>query len=223
MKQIELFYEDDIKIDEKGNQQFLSQTSLRKDECLALYKVVSEYLPNKTLEVGFALGASAIAIIEAKTDHQILEKHIVLDPFQSALSNNVGLLNVAKAGFGNNVILHEDYSENYLNMLHNSHQKLDFVFIDGNHSIGQAVTDAFLADKVLEKKGIIGIHDSLLFSTAASIRYLINDHGYTLIAAPKINFKNFVRKIKYLNSLGRWYCKTVLPYLNGSIIFLQKP
>ncbi len=223
MKQIESFYENDIKIDESGNKQYVSHTSLRKKECIALYNVVSKYLPQKTLEVGFALGASAIAIMAAKADHHIEEKHIVLDPFQSTLSHNVGLINVAKEGFENNLVLHEDFSENYLNLLNNNNEKLDFIFIDGNHSIGQAVTDAFLSDKVLSKKGIIGIHDSLLFSTAASIRYLMADHGYKLISAPENNLKNFARRIKYMNKLGRWYCNTVIPYVNGSIIFLQKP
>ncbi len=223
MKQIDTFYEDDIKIDESGNKQYVSHTSLKKNECYALYNVVSRYLPKKTLEVGFALGASSIAIMAAKADQNIVEKHIVLDPFQSKLSFNVGLINVEKAGFSNRLTLHEEFSENYLNMLYNRNEKIDFIFIDGNHSLGQAVTDAFLSDKVLSKKGIIGIHDSLLFSTAASIRYLIQDHGYKLISRPEINLKNIARRIKYLNTLGRWYCKTVIPYINGSIIFLQKP
>lgn len=223
MNQIDSFYEEDIKIDEKGNKQYISQTSLRKNECYALYNIVSRYLPKKTLEVGFALGASAIAIMAAKAAHDISDKHVVLDPFQSKLSFNVGLLNVEKAGFANRLILHEEFSENYLNTLYNKNEKLDFIFIDGNHSIGQAVTDAFLADKVLSPNGIIGIHDSLLFSTAASIRYLLLDHGYKLIHAPEKSLKNTARRIKYLHKLGRWYCKTVIPYINGSIIFLQKP
>ena len=98
----------------------------------------------------------------------------------------------------------------------------DFIFIDGNHSIGQAVTDAFLADKILNNKGIIGIHDSLLFSTAASIKYLILQKNYKIISANKISVKNILRQIKYINKLGIWYCMKVVPQVHESIIFLQK-
>lgn len=221
-KVIQDFYQADLKTDEHGGQHFLSQTSLRKEECIALYEIVRKFKPVKTLEIGFALGASALGIIAGKEAGAIKEKHIVLDPFQTSGSGNAGVLAIQQMGLSSGLQLIEEFSENFLTEAFRKGESYDFIFIDGNHTIGQAVTDAFLANKVLNPGGIIGIHDSLMFSTGASIRYLINDHGYRLISNSQNNWKNLARRIKYFGKLGFWYCLHVIPKIQGSIIFLQK-
>lgn len=219
---IENFYHDSIKIDENGNSHILSASALKKEEAYALYSVIKKYKPVKTLEVGLSLGGSAVAIIQGKMELDITEKHIALDPHQKAFAGNVGLINLRGLGMESMIDHIPAFSEHYLDKLFTENQHFDFIFIDGNHSIGQAVTDAFLADKILNNNGIIGIHDSLLFSTAASIRYLVVEKGYKIIPNKDRSFKNRLRQIKYFRKLGNWYCNKVIPQIHVSITFLQK-
>ena len=216
------FYVKDVKIAENGNSYFLSASSLKKEEAFSLYNIVKENKPVKTIEVGLALGASAIAIISAKMDSGINEKHIVLDPFQRDGADNVGLKGISEAGLSDHVVHHEEFSEQYFNKMYEQKNNFDLIFIDGNHTIGQAVTDVFLADKILNANGIIGIHDSLLFSTAASVRYLLVEKKYQIISPKNYSLKRFIRQIIYIRKLGWWYCCNVIPYLNTSLVFLKK-
>jgi predicted O-methyltransferase YrrM len=220
-KYIEDFYSGDIKYDENGGSHSLSLSSVKKDECYSIYEIVKKYKPVKTLEIGFALGASSVGIIAGKLENEIDSQHIVLDPFQRN-SFNVGLKSLEAAGLDSYFMHLEKFSENYLNEAYQRNETFDFIFIDGNHSIGQAVTDAFLADKILNPGGIIGIHDSLLFSTAASIRYLLTDVGYKIVSDKNHDIRNIGRRFKYIRQLGLWYCFNVVSRINSSIIFLQK-
>ena len=222
VESIENFYLDNNKIDEKGNTHLVSASSLRKEESYALYSIIKKYKPVKTLEVGLSLGGSAVAIIAGKVESNISEKHIALDPYQKSYGNNAGLVALRGLGMEDRVDHVSAFSEQYLNKMHIENNNFDFIFIDGHHSIGQAVTDAFLADKILNNNGIIGVHDSLLFSTAASIRYLVIEKKYKIITNNNVSFKNMLRQVKYLGRLGIWYCTNVIPQIHMSIIFLQK-
>jgi predicted O-methyltransferase YrrM len=219
---IETFFSDDVKLDSKEEPQYLSLSSVKKEECYALYDAVRMFKPVRTLEVGFALGASSVGIISGKLDNGNTERHVVLDPFQTAYSNNVGLIALASIGLDNYVNLIEAFSEDHLNKFYQDKREFDFIFIDGSHTIGQAVTDAFLADKILSPGGIIAIHDSLLFSTAASVKYLVTQKGYEVVFPGKPTFKNRIRQIRYTRKLGMWYCMNVVPKIHSSMIFLQK-
>lgn len=217
------FYTHPDKTDMKGNLQPVKNTSLQFSESLALYKIIHTYKPKVTLEVGLALAGSAVAIVNAKKDCGIHEKHIVLDPFQEKYSKNAGMIELNRLGLNDRIELREEFSETYLSNAFDKGLGFDFIFIDGSHTIGQAVTDAFLSDKVLNPGGVIGVHDSLMFSTAASIKYLLNEKGYKVIGDRHLSIKTLGRQCKYSLSLGLDYCRRVIPYINTSITFIQKP
>ena len=214
------FYSKNEKIAQNGAKHYLSSTSLRKDEAIALHNMILKYKPIKTLEIGLALGASALAIASAKIFYT-KNSHIALDPFQDR-ADFLGLTEIESFGLQNLVDHHSAFSEIFLNQAYAENSFFDFVFIDGNHTIGQAVTDVFLSDKVLNIGGIIAIHDSMLFSTAASIKYLVLEQGYEVIDQNCRNFKTVGRQIKYLSKLGIWYSKNIIPKLSNSVVFLRK-
>lgn len=222
-KFIKDFYGHPVKRDMDGNLHSTQITSLQVQESLALYQIVKKFKPKDTLEIGFALGGSAVAIINAKIDCSINNKHIVLDPFQLKYSKNAGVLELDRLGIIDNVEHRTAFSEDYLSKAYENNLFFDFIFIDGSHTIGQAVTDAFLSDKVMRPSGIIGIHDSMMFSTASSIKYLINEKGYKVIGNRNVGIKTVGRQIKYGLTLGLDYCMKVIPKVNTSITFIQKP
>jgi len=217
------FYNSDLKLGSDGSKYFLLQTSLTRFEVESLIRIVKEFKPERTLEVGLALAASAIGITLAKRNNGQTAPHVCLDPFQDSGAKNSGLLEIERLGLSKFINHLPLYSEDYLNECNTKGRKFDFIFIDGSHTIGQAVTDAFLSDKVLSSRGIIVIHDSLLFSTSASIKYLIYEKGYHLVNERVFNFRTFFRILKYSINIGLFYSFEVIPRISGSLVILQKP
>lgn len=219
---IDIFYDTPIKYGDDGSKHLINLSSLRRDEVDVLFKVVEEFKPQKTLEVGLSLAASCVAIITAKQRVGITYKHVALDPFQATATKNAGLLELKRLALADNLEFKSEFSEVFLADCLNKNQQFDFVFIDGSHTIGQAVTDVFLADKVLNQHGIIAIHDAMLFSTAASVKYLLDERNYQLVLKSRYNYKVLGRMIKYSFKLGLSYCLKVVPRIQTSLVVLQK-
>ena len=71
---------------------------------------------------------------------------------------------------------------------------------------------------------LVAFHDGLLFSTAAAVRYLIRERGFMLVRLrPDSVWKARVRTVRYLPSLGAWYCRGVVPHIFKSIVLLRAP
>ena len=216
------FYSHPVKLGDDQSEHSIDAVSLRREEVEYLASLVSLYKPVNTLEIGLALASSTVAIMGTKLEYEKSETHIALDPFQELHARNAGLREVNRLGLSESLNHIPRFSEDYLNECFLAGKKFDFIFIDGKHTIGQAVADAFLSDKVMNRNGIIAIHDSLLFSTAASVKYLLFERGYKMISARRFNVKTMLRMVKYLSTLGWFYAVNVVPRINTSIIALQK-
>jgi predicted O-methyltransferase YrrM len=218
------FFSSPQKFDRDGKAHFLTATSVTKGEATELAGLVFAHRPKRTLEIGLAIGSSAVAISAAKRACGLAEPHIALDPFQEKLSGGVGLLQLQEAGFADAVCWMCEFSEEWLVQQRNAGSKFDMIFIDGGHSIGQAVTDTFLAHDVLNPGGIIAIHDALLFSTMASVRHLVQERGYTIEELrPDGRIKRMARAAKYAPRHGFWYASSVVTKIHRSLVALRRP
>lgn len=123
----------------------------------SLAKLVAEAKPETTLEVGLGFGISTLFICEAlpKT-----AKHIVIDPFQNReVYRGVGLRNLERAGHLPRIEFHETFSHLALPELEKAGRKIDFAFIDGNHTFDHALVDFFYVDRLLKVGGVIVFDD----------------------------------------------------------------
>jgi len=165
-----------------------------------------------------------MTIALAKRHAGLKEGHLTLDPFQKQIANDVGLIQLERCGLKAEVEFLAQRSDEFLMRARDQGRLFDFIFVDGDHSFGGKVTDAYLADYVLKAGGTICFHDSLFRSTAAAVRYLICERGYNIA---NINNQRlwFVlgRSIKHSLRLGAWYAYHVLPNLGYSISCLRKP
>lgn len=108
------FYSHPEKNDLEGNLQNVKNTSLKLDESRALCNLILKYKPTATLEIGLALGGSAVAIIGAKMESGIDKKHIALEPFQKSLTKSAGIIELERLGLENSIEVKEEYSEIFL-------------------------------------------------------------------------------------------------------------
>jgi predicted O-methyltransferase YrrM len=138
----------------------------------------------RTLEVGMAYGVSTLAICaehEARGDGS----HIAIDPLQSTRQLGIGVLNVQRAGVAERVQVLEERSDVALPRLRAEGMRLDFALIDGRHQFDAVLVDFFYADLMLEKGGVIALHDTWLPSIKQVARYVRRNRAYDLIGGDR--------------------------------------
>ena len=219
---IQTFYSTPCKRGDDGREYELSATSLRQIEAQVLYQLVAKSGAVKTLEIGLALGASAVAIADALSCQPKEHCHVVLDPYQHHFGN-VGLLELERLGLRQRVEFHQMSSEDFLHDASKNGARFDLIFNDGSHMFGSKVTSAFLGDRCLRVGGIFAFHDAFKRSTTACVRYLVGECGYKPVSLqPDSIFKRWARSVKYIAIHGAWYAIKIIPTTCCSLVALQK-
>jgi predicted O-methyltransferase YrrM len=160
------------------------QSHVLADEAEFLSRVVRDLKPVTTLEVGLAMGCSALAICDAlgATPNA---RHIVMDPRQNArpLWGGIGLHNLSRAGFASLVEFHEQPSHRALAGLEAEGRRIQFAFIDGFHTFDYTLVDFFLIDRLLEPGGAVAFDDADWPSVRRVVRFVATNLAYSVHAA----------------------------------------
>ena len=172
-------------------------TSITPGQCDFIYNFLKQKKIKKTLEVGFAYGASTASIIYATRS-----QHIVIDPFQSYY-NRLGVKNIKKLGLKKHLRLEEDYSHNALPRLCKENVKIGFAFIDGGHKYDEVFIDFFYIDLLLQKGGFVLFDDGWMRSVELVASWIKkNKTNYKRIKTP---FKEFILFQKLSKDKREWY------------------
>lgn len=129
-----------------------------------LYDLVNDNEMKLTLEVGCAMGTSALYITQALAENGKGGKHIAIDPNQSTQYKSIGSTSVERAGLSGQFELMEEPSYLALPKLLERQRrgelgKFDLIFIDGWHTFDYTLVDFFYADLLLAKHGILLLDD----------------------------------------------------------------
>lgn len=143
-----------------------------------LQEIIEGLKPKVTLEVGLAYGISALYICEA------LEKlpnphHIVIDPYQKDWQE-IGLYNLDKAGYKNIIDFYARPSHLALPQLESQGIKIDFAFIDGQHTFDNTLIDFFYIDRLLNIGGVLVIDDTHFPSIRKVCRFIVTNRSYSV-------------------------------------------
>jgi len=154
------------------------------DEADFLARIVRELRPTVAVEVGLAMGCSAIAIGDAMGAAPGA-RHIIIDPRQNAqpLWAGIGLHNLARAGLRGQVEFIEEPSHRALARLEAEGRRIQFAFIDGFHTFDHALVDFFLLDRLLEVGGLVAFDDADWPSVRRVVRYVATNRAYAVHAA----------------------------------------
>lgn len=142
-----------------------------------LQSLVRELRPVVSLEVGLALGISALFLCD-ELKKVGAQRHIVIDPDQASEFRNAGLENLRRAGMLDLVDLREAPSYLELPRLVAQGVQIDFAFIDGMHTFDYALLDSFYVDRMLRVGGVVAFDDANWPSLRKLIRYLLRNRGY---------------------------------------------
>lgn len=160
------------------------QSHVLADEAAFIARVVRAAQPRTTLEVGLAMGCSALAICSA-TDGLPDARHIAIDPRQSAepLWANIGLHHLERAGYRPRVEFIEQPSWRALTALAHDGRRVQFAFIDGFHTFDYTLVDFFLIDQLLDVGGLVAFDDADWPSVRRVVRYVATNFAYSVHAA----------------------------------------
>ena len=220
---IQCFFDSKEKKGADGKIHYPEETSLRLWEAKELQRLARGSAIQETLEIGLALGASAVAIAEALESKGAMARHVALDPYQ-ANYGQVGLRELERLGLSHRVDFLPIFSHDFLYRCSKEGRFFDLIFNDGAHAIGSKVADTFLADRCLNPGGFMVFHDAFMFSVAASVRYLIKERGYQIIQlSPDYRLKRFLRSLKYGAQFGAWYGLCVVTATAKSLVAVRKP
>jgi predicted O-methyltransferase YrrM len=146
-----------------------SNTSL--EQCRFLQDLISATDARRCLEIGLAYGVSSLAICEAiaaKNDPSLIS----IDPLQTSAWNNIGVLNLQRAGFGQMLQFHEAPSFEVLPELLRQGRRIDFAYIDSVKVFDFLLVDAFYLTRLLEIGGTMVFDDCDWPGVRKLVRYL---------------------------------------------------
>lgn len=135
------------------------RSNLPAVSALKLQQLVAEHRPARTLEVGFAMGVSALAILYGASEH----RHTAIDLTQRRRWpdgwSGAGLEMVERAGFGDRFEYVEGFSHEAMPRLLAGGRKFDLIFIDSWHSFDVTFVEFFYADLMLNDGGLLILDD----------------------------------------------------------------
>ena len=188
--------------------------NITKEEGDFLQEMIRVSRPRVSLEIGCAYGVSSLYICEALREVNAT-KHIIIDPWQNLPYGQgpgtgwegIGLSNIRRAGYEDLVEFLEAPSYQCLSRLAEEGVKIDFAFIDGQHTFDYVLVDVFLIDKILKPSGIIILDDFEYPSIASVCRYVLLNLPYKCIGprSRRIALRSAIRTIRRagLFALGR--------------------
>ena len=204
------------------NGEIISFTSaIDIDEAEFISSLIQKYHPQRTIEIGFAEGASSLAILDGLSGSG--GQHTIIDPFQSTQWKNAGLNLLKKFGYTNFTLI-EQKSEFALPELLERNEKFDLAFIDGYHTFDHTLLDAFYLIRMLNTKGLLIIDDVQMPAINKCIRYLYNYPCLKFVGSSKSTertsgrkmFDGFKRSVQLVSKLVPSRMKSEL--FDGSVI-----
>jgi predicted O-methyltransferase YrrM len=171
-------YRDGVVPDADGRPISLSPHSIEREDGEALRELVSAEGAERTIEVGLALGISALWFCQALEANG--GRHVAVDPFQQESWNGAGLRTLREAGVGEVVEVIEEESQLALPRLVVEGREFDFGFIDGDHRFDGAFLDLYYMTRLVRPGGLIVLDDLWMPSIRMAVAYAERNLELTL-------------------------------------------
>lgn len=161
-----------------GQETFPLHSHIDLDMGEIIATAITAVKPDKSIEIGFAYGISALYACDALSENHKAAKHIVIDPNQATQWHSIGLRNVRRAGYADMLSLIEEKSENALPRLLSEGLRVQVGIIDGWHTFDHALVDFFYVNKMLDIGGIVIFDDANYPSLLPLMRHVSTYPAY---------------------------------------------
>ena len=205
-------------------------SSVSEDEGEFLQSIIREHKPKCSLEIGCAYGISSLYICEALREAVSSPKHIIIDPAQflplhrfgepGSGYEGIGLLNLERAGYEDIIEFHNKVSHECLPVLLKNGLKVDFAFVDGQHTFDYVMVDFFFIDKLLSVGGIVVFDDALYASIRKVCRYVLTNMRYSVVGP--LCSKNVSRRRRFIERIASAAPEGLSKFVNTDYLVLDE-
>lgn len=160
-----------------------------RNNLLFIRNAMLELKPKRTLEIGLAFGGSTLVFCteHQRLGHEPAKQHVAIDPYQPyAPYDEAGVVNVERANLADYLDYRPEFSEFVLPRLLETHQRFDFIYVDGSHLFESVFLDAFYCARLLNDGGVVAFDDCTDVHVAKVIRFIrSNQSGQLRERAPR--------------------------------------
>lgn len=180
----------------KNNEDVKVHSETPREQCLFLQKIIQDNSFTNSIEIGFAMGISTLAITESIVKNK--GTHVVIDKFQISDWKGIGLDLISQASYLNNIEFYEQYSYTMLPKFLEQNRQFDFAYIDSTKLMDWMFVDFFFLDKLLKINGIIAIDDIYYPGIKKLLRYTLQFPNYKVYDACPSNAPSRMSKKRKL-------------------------
>jgi predicted O-methyltransferase YrrM len=175
---VERAYRDGSLPDATGEPVPLAPHSVDADLGAALRDLAIAEDAERTLEVGLALGVSALWLCQAVMRRD--GRHVAIDPFQEESWNGAGLRTLRDAGVAGMVEVIEEESQLALPRLVSEGRRFDFAFVDGDHRFEGVFLDLYYMTRLVKPGGLVVVDDMWMPAVRTAVAYVEKNLAATL-------------------------------------------
>lgn len=177
---------------------------------LVLLSLMDELRPMRTLEIGLALGGSALALAGKHRDFGAAPEgqHVAIDPIQDTEWDDFGVLAIQAAGLSGYCRVVRDFSSQALPRLLREAEEFDLVYIDGSHLFEDVIVDFHYCARLVGLGGVVLLDDASDRHVAKVVRFVRRNmrHAFREIDLSKYrDMTTAAERLKYraARALGR--------------------
>jgi predicted O-methyltransferase YrrM len=165
-------------VDADGNAIELAPHSVERAQGEALRDLVISEGASRTIEIGLALGMSALFFSQAVL--RLGGRHVAIDPLQRESWNGAGLRTLRDAGVEDVVEVIEQESQLALPRLVAEGREFDFAFVDGDHRFEGVFLDLYYMTRLVKPDGLVVVDDMWMPAVRTAVAYIERNLGATL-------------------------------------------
>jgi predicted O-methyltransferase YrrM len=156
--------------DDAGGAVALAPHSIERAQGEALRDLAVAEGAERTIEVGLALGMSALFLCQAVLSRG--GRHVAIDPFQRESWNGAGLRTLREAGAQDLVEVIEEESQLALPRLLAEGRGFDFAFVDGDHRFEGVFLDLYYMTRLVRPGGLVVVDDMWMPAVRTAVAYI---------------------------------------------------
>jgi predicted O-methyltransferase YrrM len=161
-----------------GDPVALAPHSIERSQGEALRELARAEEASRTIEVGLALGMSALFLCQALSASG--GRHVAIDPFQTESWRGAGLRTLADAGVASLVEVIEEESQIALPRLLSEGCEFDLAFVDGDHRFEGVFLDLYFMTRLVRPGGVVVVDDMWMPAVRTAVAYVERNLGATL-------------------------------------------
>jgi len=156
----------------------LAPHSIERPQGEALRDLAIAEGAERTIEVGLALGMSALFLCQAVLPRG--GRHVAIDPLQAESWNRAGMRTLREAGVEDLVEVIEEESQLALPRLVAERREFDLAFVDGDHRFEGVFLDLYFMTRLVRPGGLVVVDDMWMPSVRMAVAYVEKNMAATL-------------------------------------------